>query len=135
MEGTGRMVIVGVGLNSQVGNIMSLIGTTEGGNDSKNKKKVKKTKTTKPSAKKVTLDSSKQSTHIEDETKSPATTNEEHPSWRQLQSTDNKSKETNQDNKEEPTKNGQGEMAQLVDDVEEEEERASAANDSKHRCK
>ncbi|CAF1239400.1 unnamed protein product, partial [Adineta steineri] len=39
MEGSGRMVVVGVGLNSQVGNIMSLLGAT--GGDSKKKKKGK----------------------------------------------------------------------------------------------
>jgi hypothetical protein len=39
MEGSARMVVVGVGLNSQVGNIMSLLGATAGGKDSKKKKK------------------------------------------------------------------------------------------------
>jgi len=33
MEGSGRMIVVGVGLNSQVGRIMSLLGAT--GDDSK----------------------------------------------------------------------------------------------------
>ncbi|CAF2413402.1 unnamed protein product [Rotaria sp. Silwood2] len=40
MEGSGRMLIVGVGLNSQVGRIMSLLGATD--DDSKKKKKDKK---------------------------------------------------------------------------------------------
>ncbi|CAF4418930.1 unnamed protein product, partial [Adineta steineri] len=35
MEGSGRMVIVGVGLNSQVGSIMSLLGATDSGKDAK----------------------------------------------------------------------------------------------------
>lgn len=39
MEGTGRMLIVGVGLNSQVGTIMSLLGATEGSKKTKPKKK------------------------------------------------------------------------------------------------
>ncbi|CAF4819761.1 unnamed protein product, partial [Rotaria magnacalcarata] len=29
MEGSGRMLVVGVGLNSQVGRIMSLLGATD----------------------------------------------------------------------------------------------------------
>ena len=41
MEGSGRMVITGVGLNSQVGAIMSLLGVTGGGGDSKKSKKAK----------------------------------------------------------------------------------------------
>jgi hypothetical protein len=37
MEGSGRMVIVGVGLNSQVGNMMSLLEKSGSENDSKEK--------------------------------------------------------------------------------------------------
>jgi hypothetical protein len=41
MEGSGRMLVVGVGLNSQVGTIMSLLGATDGSSkvDKKDKKK------------------------------------------------------------------------------------------------
>ncbi|CAF0899609.1 unnamed protein product [Didymodactylos carnosus] len=39
MEGSGRMLVVGVGLNSQVGNIMTLLGATEQSKDKKSKKK------------------------------------------------------------------------------------------------
>lgn len=38
MEGTGRMLIVGVGLNSQVGTIMKLLGATENSSSKKEKK-------------------------------------------------------------------------------------------------
>lgn len=44
MEGSGRMIVVGVGLNSQVGRIMSLLGAT---NDDSKKKKDDKGKTKK----------------------------------------------------------------------------------------
>ncbi|CAF4412715.1 unnamed protein product, partial [Rotaria magnacalcarata] len=67
MEGSGRMLVVGVGLNSQVGRIMSLLGATD--EDSKKKKADKKTtkktensKTTKPkplSSTKVSPDKSR----------------------------------------------------------------------------
>nr|ACC43965.1 plasma membrane calcium-dependent ATPase [Philodina roseola] len=50
MEGSGRMVVTGVGLNSQVGNIMSLLGATEEG--SKKKKEEKKKNKTKSKPKK-----------------------------------------------------------------------------------
>jgi hypothetical protein len=141
MEGSGRMVIVGVGLNSQVGNIMSLLGATAQEIDSKTKKKDNKnTKTTTPSATKITPNLSKQSIHIEDETKPLTTTTEEHSRGHQLSSTkqsgdhnENKIKETNLNTKEEPTKNGQGGMAKLAEDSEEEE--GSGSNDSKHKCK
>lgn len=50
MEGSGRMVITGVGLNSQVGAIMSLLGVTGGGKDSKKSKKAKGKTPAKPTA-------------------------------------------------------------------------------------
>jgi len=90
MEGSGRMVVVGVGLNSQVGSIMSLLGATA--DDSKKKKKdekkdnkddrKKKDKKSKPlSSTKVSPDTSKpdenenntQTVHTENETKHPRT--------------------------------------------------------------
>jgi hypothetical protein len=128
MEGSGRMVIVGVGLNSQVGNIMSLLGATDGGKDSKTKKKDKASKKT---TTKLPTDLSKQSVKIEDETKAslPTTTNEYSP-LRQSELI----KETNVDSKDEPIKNGQGGKPKLAADVEEEED-ANVASDSKHKCK
>jgi len=135
MEGSGRMVIVGVGLNSQVGNIMSLLGATADGNASKNKKKEnQKPKTITPSASKMTSDLSKQSVQIQDEIKLSTTTSEEQLHLHKLRSSDNenKTKENNQDNKLEPTKNGQGGMAKLVEDVDEEE--GIGSSDSKHKC-
>jgi Ca2+ transporting ATPase len=129
MEGSGRMVIVGVGLNSQVGNIMSLLGATEGGNKEKAKKKDKKSKTSTPSATKVTANLSKQSVKIEDETKAslPTTTNEYSP-LRQSALI----RETNVDGKDEPIKNGQGGMAKLAANVEQDEVE-NVASDGKHR--
>lgn len=135
MEGSGRMVIVGVGLNSQVGNIMSLLGATADGNTSKNKKKDNKnTKITTPSAAKITTDVSKQSLHVQDEIKLSTTTSEEQLHSHKLSPTErsNETKENNQDNKSEPTKNGQGGMAKLVDDVDDEE--GEGLSDSKHKC-
>ncbi|CAM4791578.1 unnamed protein product [Rotaria magnacalcarata] len=90
MEGSGRMLVVGVGLNSQVGRIMSLLGATD--EDSKKKKGDKKTtkktensKTTKPkplSSTKVSPDKSRpndnesnnQAVHTENENNRSATT-------------------------------------------------------------
>jgi hypothetical protein len=135
MEGSGRMVIVGVGLNSQVGNIMSLLGATADGNASKNKKKDNKnTKITTPSAAKITTDVSKQSLHVQDEIKLSTTTSEEQLHSHKLSPIErsNETKENNQDNKSEPTKNGQGGMAKLVDDADDEE--GEGLSDSKHKC-
>ena len=39
MEGSGRILVTGVGLNSQVGSIMSLLGATETEKDKKKKEK------------------------------------------------------------------------------------------------
>nr|ACD88945.1 plasma membrane calcium ATPase [Adineta vaga] len=44
MEGSGRMLVVGVGLNSQVGSIMSLLGATADDSKKKGKKDKKKDK-------------------------------------------------------------------------------------------
>ena len=117
MEGSGRMVVVGVGLNSQVGTIMSLLGATAEKKEAKNKKKEQKAKTATPSATKITPDLTKQSVKIEDETKPPtsAAIDETSP----LRQT---------------TTNGEGGMAKLAASSDEEEE-ANAPTDSKHRCK
>ena len=118
MEGSGRMVVVGVGLNSQVGNIMSLLGTTaESGKDAKDKaaKKAKK-------ATKVSADLTKQSVKIEDETKLPTSVStEESLPLRQSELT-----------KDQTTTNGQGAVPKLAADEEEEE---NVPTDSKHKCK
>lgn len=141
MEGSGRMVIVGVGLNSQVGTIMSLLGATAEGNKGKKKEKNKNDKTRTQSASKVTPDLSKQNVQSEDETK-PTTTTADGENLHLKTSPlkqhsndnyDNKIKETNVDQKDEPTKNGKGAIAQAaVDDNEDEE---GGASDAKHKCK
>jgi hypothetical protein len=128
MEGSGRMVIVGVGLNSQVGNIMSLLGATDSGNKPKEKQKDKKSKANNSAVKK---DSLKQSAKIEDETKlGSATTTNEYSPLRQSELI----KETNVDGKDEPIKNGQGGMAKVAAEAEEDEE-GSPTSETKHRCK
>ena len=130
MEGSGRMVVVSVGSNSQVGNIMSLLGATEGGKDSKDKKKDRKSKTTTPSATKIASDLSKQSVKIEDETKPTSIpTTDEYSPLRQPGST----QETNVDVRDGPTTNEQGGMAKLAADAEDNEEENPVA-DSKHKC-
>ncbi|CAF2314056.1 unnamed protein product [Rotaria sp. Silwood2] len=48
MEGSGRMVVMGVGLNSHIGTIMSLLGATDDAKKSKDKKDNRKSKTTTP---------------------------------------------------------------------------------------
>jgi Ca2+ transporting ATPase len=122
MEGSGRMVIVGVGLNSQVGNIMSLLGATGGGKDSKERKSKPRTTTQLP--RKTTSDSLKVAVQIEDETK-PTEKSEEQLLLNQA-SSQNESNETNQDKKEEPVKDAQ---------VDVEEEQQGGGNEGKHRCK
>ncbi|CAM2710546.1 unnamed protein product [Rotaria socialis] len=90
MEGSGRMLVVGVGLNSQVGRIMSLLGATN--DDSKKKqggkkttKKTENSKTPKPKpllSTKVSPDKSKpndnesnnQTVHTENENNRSTTT-------------------------------------------------------------
>ncbi|CAF3617423.1 unnamed protein product [Rotaria sp. Silwood1] len=103
MEGSGRMVVVGVGLNSQVGRIMSLLGATE--DDSKKKKK-KSPKPKSLSSSKVYPDKSEQNenehntdtVHIENE-KNQST--KKHPRIHKLLSL-NQKKDNEQDMK--PTK-------------------------------
>ncbi|XP_050710022.1 plasma membrane calcium-transporting ATPase 2-like isoform X2 [Eriocheir sinensis] len=53
MEGSGRMVVTGVGENSQAGIIMSLLGATEKSKDGKKKKKKKKEERTDPTERSV----------------------------------------------------------------------------------
>lgn len=107
MEGSGRMVVVGVGLNSQVGNIMSLLGATEGAKAQKKEKKAKAdTKTAAPVP--------RASAPIDEESKLGRTTS---------------------DTKDVPQKNGQGALAKAAEVPEENEEEAAAASDSKHKCK
>jgi Ca2+ transporting ATPase len=129
MEGSGRMVIVGVGLNSQVGNIMSLLGATGGGKDSKERKSKPRTTTQLP--RKTTSDSLKVAVQIEDEPK-PTGTSEEQSPLNQA-SSQNESNETNQDKKEEPVKDTKGAETQLADNVEEEQQ--GGGNETKHKCK
>ena len=69
MEGSGRMLVVGVGLNSQVGSIMSLLGATASGADAKDKKKKKKSEAATPT--KVASNLSKTAARIDEETKLP----------------------------------------------------------------
>ena len=70
MEGSGRMLVVGVGLNSQVGSIMSLLGATAGGADAKDKKKKKK-KSESATPTKAASNVSKTTARIDEETKLP----------------------------------------------------------------
>ena len=133
MEGSGRMIVVGVGLNSQVGSIMSLLGATAGGKDSKDKKKEAKSKPTTPPSRKVTADLSKQSVHIEDETKPPTTATTDEQSQSRQASSQKEPNETTQVKKEEPVKNGLGDKTPVVEDIDEED--GSGASDTKHRCK
>ncbi|CAF3896479.1 unnamed protein product [Rotaria sordida] len=70
MEGSGRMVVLNVGLNSQFRNIMSLLGATADRNESKDKETDRKSNIATTSTK-APFDLSKQSVHIEDETKQP----------------------------------------------------------------
>jgi len=129
MEGSGRMVIVGVGLNSQVGNIMSLLGATGGGKDSKQRKSKPRTTTQLP--RKTTSDSLKVAVQIEEEPK-PTGTSEEQSPLNQA-SSQNEANETNQDKKEEPVKDTKGPETQLADNVEDEQQ--GGGNETKHKCK
>ncbi|CAF4705876.1 unnamed protein product, partial [Rotaria sp. Silwood1] len=69
MEGSGRMIVLGVGLNSQVGRIMSLLGATGEEKKTKVKKNDRKSKTTTLSTPKTPSDLPKENVYIEDETK------------------------------------------------------------------
>ncbi|CAF5068779.1 unnamed protein product, partial [Rotaria socialis] len=69
MEGSARMVVLGVGLNSQVGNIMSLLGATASVHPATNSKTKPVKSKGKDLVKKATSDLSKQSLQIEDDVK------------------------------------------------------------------
>jgi hypothetical protein len=111
MEGSGRMIVVGVGLNSQVGSIMSLLGATDGGNNSKNKKKDKNAK---PIKAKVSPDTSKHNVQVKEEQKTTV-----------------HAQQTNQEAKEGLLKTAPDASA-VAEDVNVEE---GVTNDSKHKCK
>ena len=141
MEGSGRMVVVGVGLNSQVGNIMNLLGATDSAKPAKGKKGEAKPAGRTQSASKVPTDLPKQSARIEDETKPPtsvaAESTAESTQWRQVaaRKTDQPTTTDTPDIKEEaPKPTTQGGVTQLADDTEDEGEQ-EVVNDSKHKCK
>ncbi|CAF0973525.1 unnamed protein product [Rotaria sordida] len=133
MEGSGRMVVLGVGLNSQVGNIMSLLGATSGGNESKNKKEARKSKSTK-----VQSDLTKQSVHVEDETKQRTPTiSEKQSNEDQLRSVktskdkyDNETNESTPDNKKKSTKKVKTTAVESIEGTEDDDIDAS---DDKHK--
>ncbi|CAF2700040.1 unnamed protein product [Rotaria sp. Silwood2] len=151
MEGSGRMIVVGVGLNSQVGKIMSLLGAT--GDDSKKKKKDKRK--TKKSPKSKSLSSSKvypdkseqnenehntDTVHIEKE-KNQST--KKHPRIHKLsplkQKKDNEQemkptkKENNNNNNEQEKKsnNDDNQKEKSIDSDDEEQKKQSEANKQK----
>ncbi|CAF0836714.1 unnamed protein product [Adineta steineri] len=119
MEGSGRMVIVGVGLNSQVGSIMSLLGATDGGKDAKDKKKDKADKARTPSTTKPIPDSTRQSIRTEDETKLRTTSTAEGnlQASSRKPSNDNKTTDSAQDKKEEGLKPVQAETNEDEEDI------------------
>ncbi|CAF3901784.1 unnamed protein product [Rotaria sordida] len=133
MEGSGRMVVLGVGLNSQVGNIMSLLGATSGGNESKNKKEARKSKSTKAQS-----DLTKQSVHVEDETKQRSPTiSEKQSNEDQLRSVktskdkyDNETNESTPDNKKKSTKKVKTTAVESIEGTEDDDIDAS---DDKHK--
>ena len=126
MEGSGRMLVVGVGLNSQVGTIMSLLGAT--GVEKKSKDKNQQKESNSP---KITADVSKQSVKIEDETKQPLTTAASaQPSEEENDKTKKKKKKKQgkDDEKHEKTKGSKK-------DAEKEGGEEAEASDGKHSCK
>ncbi|CAF1053389.1 unnamed protein product [Rotaria sp. Silwood1] len=132
MEGSGRMVVLGVGLNSQVRSIMSLLGATADGNESKDRK----SNITTPSTK-APSDLSKQSVHLEDETKQRTPTISEkrsHEDQLRLVKTskdknDNKTNESTRDNKKKSQNKAKNAAAELTEDTEDDH---IDAGDAKH---
>ncbi|CAF3524989.1 unnamed protein product [Rotaria sp. Silwood1] len=132
MEGSGRMVVLGVGLNSQVRSIMSLLGATAGGNESKDRKSNITTPSTKDPS-----DLSKQSVHLEDETKQRTPTISEkrsHEDQLRLVKTskdknDNKTNESTRDNKKKSQNKAKNAAAELTEDTEDDH---IDAGDAKH---
>lgn len=142
MEGSGRMLVVGVGLNSQVGSIMSLLGAADSGKNAKDKKGAAKPAGRAPSTGKVSTDLPKQSARIEDETKPPTAASSDAPAdathWRQVEArkTDAAASNGNTDIKPEaPKPTTQGGTAQLADETEDEEGDEEGGSDAKHKCK
>lgn len=124
MEGSGRMVVLGVGLNSQVGVIMNLLGATEGSNASKDKKKDKKRKS---DMKKDESRTSKLATSPNDGAKVKSAS-AEGPELHQLLPKN----ETKQDD--DGQKNAAVTTAPALEEVAAEDDGAGA-NEGKNRCK
>jgi hypothetical protein len=74
MEGSGRMLVVGVGLNSQIGNMMSLTGAaaTDKSVDKKSKEKKSKTEKTRQVTNEDTSNPSKLIVKVDEEAKAAA---------------------------------------------------------------
>ena len=154
MEGSGRMVVVGVGLNSQVGTIMGLLGATGDGSKSKKKKKKEKKKSKSKSSTKVSPSSS----NIGEKRRETAPTNERSSRVRQLpplgQSIDDEQemkpieKANNADGQEKKSTGSRPTTAESIEPKvtgAEKKKKSVAAdsdsapegvsNDSKHKCK
>ncbi|CAF1139095.1 unnamed protein product [Adineta ricciae] len=128
MEGSGRMIVLGVGLNSQVGSIMSLLGATEGGKKTKAKKSESKPKPRTQSTPKVSADLQRQSVRIEDETK-PA---EGSTQWREV-SERKSSHESKPTNNSHDTAVQDSKPAQTAAEAGEEEDDEGGVDDGKHK--
>ncbi|CAF3983316.1 unnamed protein product, partial [Rotaria sp. Silwood2] len=126
MEGSGRMVVLRVGLNSQFRNIMSLLSATAGRSESEDKNRDRKFKIATPLTK-ASSNLSKQSVHLEDETKqrTPAIFKKlSHEDKLRLVKTSkdknhNKTNETSWDNKKKSqnkTKNAAAELTEHTED-------------------
>ncbi|CAF3326610.1 unnamed protein product [Rotaria socialis] len=135
MEGSARMVVLGVGLNSQVGNIMSLLGATASVHPATNSKTKPVKSKGKDLVKKATSDLSKQSLQIEDDVKlktalsiSEKQPNEDRPKSVKISTdvVDISLHEKNRDNKEHAL-NGTAESAEVPDDND------VVPNESKHK--
>lgn len=137
MEGSARMVVLGVGLNSQVGTIMSLLGATADEHTEKEKKKERQSKI-KELNERTKSDATKQTVNTEDETKLQTSA-----SISERQSTEDRPKsvkistdaaeiipiESNPGSKAEHGSNGKLESAQSDDDE------VIRSNEGKHKCK
>ena len=119
MEGSGRMLVVGVGLNSQVGNIMSLLGATAVGADEKDKKKKKKAEAA--TATKASSNLSKTAARIDEETKLPLAAGDGSPTQVKIG-----------DNDQEQQGNGTKTTVKPNEDIADDEN--MAASDSKQKC-
>lgn len=132
MEGSGRMVVLGVGLNSQVGTIMSLLGATASNKEDKSKKP-KKSKEVKPlPTSNASLDFAKQKESSEDGLKSASTTAKQTSDGRlkSVRISDEKN-EIIVDNR----AHGKHENGGLEDIVEDVDEDVSGTGEGKHQCK